>query len=185
MCQLKLCFPLSFFDMMEHYMIHIDDHIFVLGPMYLHHMYPYKRYMSIMKGYVHKHAHHVGSMIEGYTTEDVLEWYNEYMKDGQPIGVPMPRHEGRITGKGTTGKKTFNDESYERVREGHFSILNQLQIAAPYIEQRLQQLHEENEDRPENWIMKEHKCCFTNRLKDQNLPVGEEKMMCALAQDPS
>jgi hypothetical protein len=182
MCQLKLCFPLSFFDMMEHYMIHIDDHIFVLGPMYLHHMYPYK---SIMKGYVRKHAHHVGSMIEGYTTEDVLEWYNEYMKDGQPIGVPMSRHEGRITGKGTTGKKTFNDESYERVREGHFSILNQLQIAAPYIEQRLQQLHEENEDRPENWIMKEHKCCFTNWLKDQNLPVGEEKMMCALAQDPS
>jgi hypothetical protein len=46
-------------------------------------------------------------------------------------------------------------------------------------------LHEENEDRPENWIMKEHKCCFTNWLKDQNLQVGEENMMCALAQDPS
>jgi hypothetical protein len=137
MCQLKLCFPLSFFDMMEHYMIHIDDHIFVLAPVYLHHMYPYERYMSIMKSYVRKHAHPVGSKIEGYTTKEILEWYNEYMKDGQPIGVPVSRHEGRITRKGTTGKKTFNDESYERVRE-HFNILNQLQIVAPYIEQCLQ-----------------------------------------------
>jgi hypothetical protein len=46
------------------------------------------------------------------------------MKYGQPIGVPVSRHEGRITRKGTTGNKTFNDESYERVREAHFSILN-------------------------------------------------------------
>jgi hypothetical protein len=34
---------------MEHYMIHIADQIFVLGHVYLYHMYPYKRYMSIMK----------------------------------------------------------------------------------------------------------------------------------------
>jgi hypothetical protein len=33
--------------------------------------------------------------------------------------------------------------------------------------------------------MKEHKCCFTNWLKDQNQPIGEEKMMCALVQGPS
>jgi hypothetical protein len=25
MCQLKMCFPPSFFDMMEHYMIHLAD----------------------------------------------------------------------------------------------------------------------------------------------------------------
>jgi hypothetical protein len=33
MDQLEMCLPLSFFDMMEHYMIHIADQIFVLGPM--------------------------------------------------------------------------------------------------------------------------------------------------------
>jgi hypothetical protein len=64
--------PLSFFDMMEHYMIHIADQIFVLGPVHLHDMYPYEYYMNIMKGYVCNHAHPKGSMIEGYTTEEVL-----------------------------------------------------------------------------------------------------------------
>ena len=188
MCQLEMCFPLSFFDTMEHYMIHIADQIFVLGPVYLHHMYPYERYMSIMKGYVRNRAHPEGSMIEGYTTEEVLECYNDYMKDGKPIGVPVSRHEGRISGKGTKGRKTFNDESYERVREAHFSILHQLQIAAPYIQQHLQLLREENKDRPDNWIMKEHKRCFTTWLKDQNLPLcggTQEKMMRVLAEGPS
>jgi hypothetical protein len=103
-----------------------------------------------MKSYVHNRAYPKGSMIEGYTTEEVLECYNEYMKDGQPIHVLVSQHEGRITRKGTTGKKTFNNESYERVREAYFSIMNQLQIATPYIEQHLQQLCEENEDHSEN-----------------------------------
>jgi hypothetical protein len=141
--------------------------------------------MSIMIGYVSNRAHPKRSMIEGYTTEQLLEGYNEYIKDGQWIGVPVSWHEGWITRKGTTGKKTFTDKSYERVVEAHFSILNQLQIVAPYIEQHLQWLREENEDRAENWIMKEHKHCFTNWLKDQNLPVGEEKMMHALVQGSS
>jgi hypothetical protein len=45
MCQLKMCFPPSFFDTMEHYMIHLADHIFVLGPSYMNYMYLYERHM--------------------------------------------------------------------------------------------------------------------------------------------
>jgi hypothetical protein len=77
-----------------------------------------------MKGYVHNHAHPEGSMIEGYTTGEVLVYYNDYIKDGKPIGVPMSQYEGRLTGKGSIGNKIFNDQSYERVREAHFSILH-------------------------------------------------------------
>jgi hypothetical protein len=38
-CQLEMCFPPSFFDMMEHYIIHLVYQIFVLGSTYMHHMY--------------------------------------------------------------------------------------------------------------------------------------------------
>jgi pyridoxine/pyridoxamine 5'-phosphate oxidase len=54
-----------------------------------------------------------------------------------------------------------------------------------HIEQHLQQLHEENEDCPDSRIMKQHKHCFRMWLKDQNLLVGEEKMMSAFVQSPS
>jgi hypothetical protein len=89
MCQLKMCFPPSFIDMMEHYMIHLVDRIFVLGPSYMHYMYPYERYMIVMKGYVHNRAHPEGSIIEGYTTKEVIECYADYIKDEKSIGVPI------------------------------------------------------------------------------------------------
>jgi hypothetical protein len=80
--------------------------------------------MSIMKGYVRNCAQPEGSMMEGYTIKEVLECYNDYMKDGKPIGVPMSRYEGRLTEKGDAGKKTINDQSYKRVRGAHFSIMH-------------------------------------------------------------
>jgi hypothetical protein len=89
MCQLEMCFPPSFFDTMEYYMIHLADQIFVLGPTYMHHMYPYERHMVVMKGYVRNRAYPEGSMIEGYTTEEVIECCIYYMKDENPIGVPV------------------------------------------------------------------------------------------------
>jgi hypothetical protein len=89
MCQLEMYFPPSFFDMMEHYMIHLADQIFVLGPSYIHYMYPYERHIVVMKGNVHNHAHLEGSKIEGYTTEEVVKCYADYINDGKLIGVPV------------------------------------------------------------------------------------------------
>jgi hypothetical protein len=100
MCQLEICFPPSFFDMMEHYMIHLAYQIFVLGPTYMHHMFPYECHMVVLKGYVRTRAHPEGSMIEGYTTEDIMECSVDYMKDGNQIGVPVSPHHGRLFGKG-------------------------------------------------------------------------------------
>jgi hypothetical protein len=45
--------------------------------------------MVVMNGYVRNHTHPEGSMIEGYTTEEVVERYANYIKDGKPIGVPV------------------------------------------------------------------------------------------------
>jgi hypothetical protein len=68
-------------------MIHLANQIFVLDLSYMHYMYPYECYMVVMKGYVCNHAHPEGSMIEGYITEEVIECYADYIKDGKPIGV--------------------------------------------------------------------------------------------------
>jgi hypothetical protein len=137
MCQLEMCFPPSFFDTMEHNMIHLADQIFVLSPSYMHYMYLYECHMVVMKGYVRNRAHPEGAMIEGYTTEEVIECYADYIKDGKPIGVPVSRHHGRLSGKGTKGVKSIIDATYKRVREAHFSIMHQLAIMRPYVEKHL------------------------------------------------
>jgi hypothetical protein len=73
MCQLEMCFPPSLFDTIEHYMIHLANQNFVLGPTYMHHMYPYECHMVVMKDYVRNHAHLEGPMIEGYIIEEIIE----------------------------------------------------------------------------------------------------------------
>jgi hypothetical protein len=62
---------------------------FVLGPSYMHYMYPNECHMVVMKGYVRNHAHPEGSMREGYTTEVVIKFYADYIKDGKLMGVPV------------------------------------------------------------------------------------------------
>jgi hypothetical protein len=141
--------------------------------------------MVVVKGYVHNRAHLEGSMIEGYTTEEVIECYVDYIKDGKPIGVPVSWHHGRLSRKGTKEVKLIIDATYERVREAHFNIMHQLAVMRPYIEKRLQELHEKNQD--EVLIMKQHKLHFTMLLKHLNLPVGEteeEKMIRLLTSGP-
>jgi hypothetical protein len=162
MCQLEMCFPPSFFDTMEQ------------------HMYPYEHHMVVMKGYVRNRAHPEGSMIEGYTTEEVIECYVDYIKDGKPIVVPVLQHHGRLFGNGTKGHKSFIDVTYKRVCEAHFSIMHQLVVMRPYVEKHLQELRERIQD-------EEHKLHFTAWLKDLNIHVGEtpeEKMIYLLVVGP-
>jgi hypothetical protein len=185
MYQLKMCFPPLFFDTMEHYKIHLVEQIFVLGPTYMHYMYLYKHHMVVMKGSVRNHAHPEGSMIEGYTIEEIIESYADYIEDGKPIGAPVSRHHGRLSRKGTKGAKSIMDATYKRVHEAHFSIMHQLAVMRPYVEKHLQELHEKNQDGA--LIMKQHKFHFTTWLKDPNLPVGkteEERTIHLLASGP-
>ena len=43
-CQLEMCFPPSYFDIMPHLMMHMVDQIQDLWPVYLHQMWMYERF---------------------------------------------------------------------------------------------------------------------------------------------
>jgi hypothetical protein len=97
-------------------------------------MYPYEHHMVVIKGYVRNRAHPEGSMIEGYTTKEVIECSIDYIKDRKPIGVPVSQHHGRLSWKETKGHKSFTDVTYQRVHEAHFSIMHQLTVMRLYVE---------------------------------------------------
>lgn len=122
LCQLEMCFPLSFFDIMVHLVSYIVKEIKILGPVYLHNMWAFERFMGIIKTYVRNRARPEGSIVEGYATEEVVEFCIDYM-DLHSIGVPMSRHEGRLLGKGTLGHKAIFAPSLETLRQAHFAVL--------------------------------------------------------------
>jgi hypothetical protein len=120
---LEMCFPPSFFDMQEHLMIHLMDQIHTLSLLYLHNMFSYERFLAVLKAYVRNRAHPKGSIMEGYTTEEVIKCCMDYVKDGKRICLPIPLHEGRLGGRGRMGQNTFVDRDYSLVSDAHFSVL--------------------------------------------------------------
>jgi hypothetical protein len=93
--------------MQQHLMIHLMDQIHTLGPLYLHSMFSYERYLAVLKSYGRNRAHPEGSIMEGYTTEEVVECCTDYVKDGKRIGLPILLHEGILREKGRISQKSF------------------------------------------------------------------------------
>jgi hypothetical protein len=140
MCMLEMCFS-PFFDMQQRLMIHLMDQILTLDTLYLHSIFLYEWYLAILKSYVWNLAHPEGFIMEGYTIEEVVECCANYIKDGKRIGLPIPLHESRVRGRERMCQKSFVDKDYYSVSETHFSVLQQLKITAPYIEEHLSKLH--------------------------------------------
>jgi hypothetical protein len=82
--------------------------------------------------------------MEGYTIEEVIESCIDYIRDGTMIGVHVPKHEGKLCGRGRMGRKTFCVEDYKLVHCAHGSVLQHLAIVEPYIEEHLNELRKEN-----------------------------------------
>jgi hypothetical protein len=123
--------------MQEHLMIHLVDQIHTLGPLYLHSMFSYEWLLTVLTAYMWNRAHPEGSTMEGYTIEEVVECCVDYIKNGKWIGLPIPLHEGRLRGRGRMSQKNFIDRDYSLVSEAHFSVLQQLTIVGPYIDEHL------------------------------------------------
>jgi len=49
----ELVFPTSFFDIMTYLLVHLVKEINILGPVFLHNMFPVERFMGALKKYVH------------------------------------------------------------------------------------------------------------------------------------
>jgi hypothetical protein len=128
-------------------MIHLMDQILILDLLYLYSMFLYEWFLAVLKAYVRNRAHPEGYIMKGYTIEEVVECCTDYIKYGKGIGLPIPLHEGRLRRRGRMSQKTFVDRDYSLVSEAHFSVLQQLTIARPYIDEHLSELRRDNTDR--------------------------------------
>jgi hypothetical protein len=79
LCMLEKEFPLGFFNIMTHLLIHLAEELFIYGPVHTWWMYPMERYMKTLKDYVHTKARPEGSMAEGYVMDETLGFCIEYI----------------------------------------------------------------------------------------------------------
>nr|AAX95947.1 transposon protein, putative, CACTA, En/Spm sub-class [Oryza sativa Japonica Group]ABA93088.1 transposon protein, putative, CACTA, En/Spm sub-class [Oryza sativa Japonica Group] len=166
LCHLEMFFPLSFFDIMVHLPVHLVKQTKLCGPAFLREMWPFERYIGVVKSYVRNRAKPEGSIIEGYTTEDAIEFCVNYMSDADPIGVPASRHEGRLSGVGTIGRKRIRPDQASYA-QAHYAMLQHMAEVGPYFEEHLAKIRDENLGRSDAWINREHNSRFNEWFKNR------------------
>src|SRR5213592_2287692 len=107
-----------------------------------------------------------GSIIEGYTAEEVVEHCVDYMDSNQPIGVPRSWHEGRLDGVGTIGKKTITADQRGNALD-YFTMLQHMTTVARYIDEHKAKLSQDHQNRSDAWKTKEHKKEFNQWFKER------------------
>ena len=130
LCELEKYFPPSFFDIMIHLTVHLVREVRYCGPVYFRWMYPFERYMKILKGYVRNRSRPEGCIVECYIAEEAVEFCSEYMtgvhniglKDVENIDVPSRRGSVVCT------------VSRELLDEAHRLVLQNINETQPYIE---------------------------------------------------
>ena len=90
----EMIFPPSFFNIMTHLLVHLAKEIDILGLVFL----------GVLKKCVHNRARPEESIASAYGTEDVIDFFVDFIDDLKLIRVPESRYEGRLDGKGTLGK---------------------------------------------------------------------------------
>jgi hypothetical protein len=183
---LELVFPPSFFNIMTHLLVYLVEEIFIFGPVFLHNMFPFERFMGVLKKYVRNRARPEGRIIKGYGTEEVIEFCADFVPDLKPIDLPQSCHEGRLSGKGTIEKKPMICRDGHSLTQVHYTVLQNSLLVAPYSEEYKNIVRQANPGQSKSFVLQLHMATFGDwlrrRLMDDNVV---EEQLYLLAKLPS
>ncbi|KAK9270912.1 hypothetical protein L1049_026499 [Liquidambar formosana] len=154
LCMFERFFPPSFFDIMVHLSIHLGQEARFYGPVQYRWMYPFERFMKVLKGYVRNRARPEGCIAECYLAEECMPFCSGYMKQATEIGTHHNRNEdfenktileGHPISKGH--EIVMNDDMLQRA---HLYVLRNSAEVEPYIEMHLEELKRLNKNLSKN-----------------------------------
>ncbi|KAL6289134.1 hypothetical protein ACE6H2_006644 [Prunus campanulata] len=134
LCLLEKYFPPSFFDIMVHLVVHLVREVRLCGPVYFRWMYPFERYMKVLKGYVQNRTHPEGCIAERYIAEEAVEFCTEHLSDISTIGVPSSQKIG--VSKPLSGC-TVSLVDRDLLNQAHLYVLENTEEVLPYIEEHM------------------------------------------------
>jgi hypothetical protein len=171
---------------MTHLLVHLVKEITILGPVYLHNMWPFEWFMLVLKKYVLNRARLEGSITKGYVTKEVIEFCVDFVNSIDSIGVPVSRHEGRLLGKGTIGRKACFSNDTDLFSKAHLPVLQQSTLLTPYIEDHKQIISSQNLTKTEAWVTRHHLENFPSWLSAQVISDSTvHPQLALLARGPS
>ena len=144
LCNLEKIFPPSFFDVMQHLLVHLPDEVALGGPVHFRWMYVFERYMYHLKKMVKNKSHIAGLIVAQWINEEISRASSNYFGHPEIMSIPegpndirfsynypdvppLFYHEGRISGQCSTGWLNDKDNTVLQT----FMMLN-CETFAPY-----------------------------------------------------
>ena len=127
LCLLEKYFPPSFFDIMIHLSVHLVREVKLCGPVWYRYMYPFERYMKILKGYVRNRNRPEGCMAESYIAEEAVEFCSDYLSSVHTIGIPSSHRQIELT-KPLSGAVVYSTTHDELTQAHRYVLANDAEI---------------------------------------------------------
>ncbi|KAL6318249.1 hypothetical protein AAG906_035758 [Vitis piasezkii] len=153
LCLLEKYFPPSFFDIMLHLTVHLVREVRLCGPVYLRWMYPFERFMKVLKGYVRNRNRPEGCIAECYIAEEAIEFCTEYLSNVDAIGIPISANIDQKVGAPIPGGQVVTIDSNLWLHAHHY-VLKNTTIVQPYIEEHMEWLKLKNprQSKRQKWL---------------------------------
>ncbi|XP_013632806.1 PREDICTED: uncharacterized protein LOC106338356 [Brassica oleracea var. oleracea] len=92
LCLFERYFPPSFFDIMVHLTVHLGREARLGGPVHFRWMYPFERYMKVLKNFVRNPARPEGCIAESYLAEECMKFCSEFLKKSTNVQDKIERN---------------------------------------------------------------------------------------------
>ncbi|KAL0553884.1 hypothetical protein IC582_007788 [Cucumis melo] len=135
LCLLEKYFPPSFFTIMVHLVVHLVIEIEFCGPVHLRWMYPFERYMKVLKTYVRNINRPEGCMVENYIVEEAIEFCSEFIAGVSSIGLNSSIIKKNSNVDRALSTSSFIRLSKEQLDQAHLYVIQNVHDVLPYVEQ--------------------------------------------------
>ena len=125
LCLLEREFPPTIFNILMHFLIHLEYELDNCGPVRTRWMYPIERYMKVLKKIVCTREKLEGGMFEGYSMQEAMGFCIEYMKDFKSVNqcVWDGDKDERVVGEVLEGNERHFKLSHEERSVIHAYVL--------------------------------------------------------------
>ncbi|KAL4038582.1 hypothetical protein IC575_002204 [Cucumis melo] len=133
LCLLEKYFPLSFFTIMIHLVVHLIREIEFCGLVHLRWMYPFERYMKVLKTYWRNRNRLKGCMVENYIVEEAIEFYSEFIAGVSYIGLNSSVIKRDSNVDRALSASSFIRPSKEQLDQAHLYVIQNVNDVLPYV----------------------------------------------------
>lgn len=133
LCLLEKYFPPAFFTIMVHLVVHLVREIEFCGPIYLRWMYPFERYMKVLKGYVRNRHRPEGCIGENYIVEEAVEFCSEFLSRIDSIGLRSSTRKDNSESDRPLSVASYIKPSKDKLNQAHLYVLQNVNDVLPYV----------------------------------------------------